>query len=209
LPVVAELERRGWRTKQWTTRKGRTRGGLSFTKTNLYQLLTRVAYTGKIQYRTEVHPGEHAGIVDPQVWEQVQALLRSHGRRGGQRVRSGALLAGLLQCVPCGCRMTPTFAMRRGGTRYRYYVCVNAQRRGWHHCPSKSISATSMERFVLEQVRALVADPDRLRGMIANLATDEGDSADEEPGIEVHPDAFQQPAWDGCPQIRRRYCCAG
>jgi hypothetical protein len=35
--------------------------------------------------------------------------------------------------------------------------------------------------------------------MIANLATDEGDRADEEPGIEVHPDAYQQPAWDELP----------
>ena len=26
LPVVQELERRGWRTKAWTTRKGRARG---------------------------------------------------------------------------------------------------------------------------------------------------------------------------------------
>jgi site-specific DNA recombinase len=40
LPVIQELERRGWRSKRWTTRKGKTRGGLPFTRTSLYQLLS-------------------------------------------------------------------------------------------------------------------------------------------------------------------------
>lgn len=180
LPVVEELERRGWRTKRWTTRKGRSRGGVPFTRTNLYHLLTRVAYVGNIKYKTEVHPGEHKGIVDLEVWEQVQALLRSHGRRGVHRVRSGALLGGLLQCVPCSCRMTPTFSKRRGGTRYHYYVCTNAQKRGWDRCPSKSVSAASIERVVFGQVQALAADPNRLRNMIAGLAAE--DSPGEERG---------------------------
>jgi site-specific DNA recombinase len=200
LPVVEELDRRGWRTKQWTTRKGRTRGGVPFTRTNLYQLLTRVAYIGKVPYRSEVHPGEHHGIVEPDIWEQVQTLLREHGRRGGRRARSGALLGGLLRCVPCSCRMSPTFAMRRGGTRYRYYVCANAQRRGWHRCPSKSISATTMERFVVDQVRALVGDPTRLYAMIVGLSAEDGDrSADEEPATEVPLDAIGQPDWEKLP----------
>jgi site-specific DNA recombinase len=202
LPVVEELERRGWRAKQWTTRKGRTRGGLPFTRTNLYHLLTRVAYLGKIKYKSEVHPGEHEGIVNPEVWEQVQALLRRHGRRGAQQVRSGALLGGLLRCVPCGCRMSPTFAIRRGGARYRYYVCANAQRLGWHRCPSKSISASSIERFVVEQVRALAADPAKLRAIIAGLPAADADrdhSGDYEPAIDMAPDVIRQPAWDELP----------
>jgi site-specific DNA recombinase len=200
LPVVAELECRGWHTKRWTTRKGRTRGGLPFIKTNLHQLLTRVAYVGKIQYRSEVHPGEHPGIVAPDVWERVQALLRSHGRRSGPRLRSGALLGGLLRCVPCGCRMSPTFAIRRGGTRYRYYVCANAQRRGWHHCPSKSISAASIERFAVEQIRSLADDPDRVRAMIADLADDDhGGHNEEDSPVEVRPDMIRQPTWDELP----------
>jgi DNA invertase Pin-like site-specific DNA recombinase len=64
LPVVQELERRGWRNKRWTTRKGHERGGKPFTKTSLYKLLTNVAYTGKVRYKDEVYDGEHAAIVE-------------------------------------------------------------------------------------------------------------------------------------------------
>jgi site-specific DNA recombinase len=198
--VVEELELRGWRTKAWTTRKGRARGGSSFTRTNLHHLLTRVAYVGKIKYKSEVHPGEHQGIVDPDVWQRVQELLR-HQRRGGtQRLKSGALLRGLLHCVPCRCRMSPSYSIRKGATRYRYYVCANAQRRGWQKCPSKSISAAAIERFVLDQIRALAKDPGRLREMTATLQTEDvqtelpanASEADPTPALNV----VLQPAWE-------------
>ena len=195
LPVVEELERRGWRSKAWTTRKGRARGGQRFTRTNLYHLLTRVAYVGKVRYRNEVHQGEHAAIVEPEVWSQVQALLRRHGRRDPVRVRSAAMLQGLLRCLPCNCRMSPTWVVGSAGTRYRYYVCSQTQRRGWQRCPSKSLSAAVIEKLVVAQVRALANDSDRLQEMIASFpAADTADvaPADEGPPLEV----IREPAWD-------------
>jgi Recombinase len=84
-----------------------------FTRTNLYRLLTRVAYTGKIQYKHETHPGEHQAIVDPEVWQRVQVLLRRHGRRDPLRCHSGALLQRLLRCADCGCYMVPTYCLRQ------------------------------------------------------------------------------------------------
>ena len=65
LPVVQELERRGWANKRWLTRKGRERGGEPFTKTGLHRLLTNVLYAGKVRYKDEVHDGEQPAIVDP------------------------------------------------------------------------------------------------------------------------------------------------
>src|SRR5438094_10168400 len=40
IPLVAELERRSWKMKVWTTREGRESGGGRFTKTTLHNLLT-------------------------------------------------------------------------------------------------------------------------------------------------------------------------
>jgi site-specific DNA recombinase len=153
LPVVEELARRGWCTKQCVTRQGRVRGGQPFTKGNLYTLLTNVTYVGQVRYRTEVHPGEQPGIVDPQVWQQVQVLLAQHGpsRAAAERSRSRALLQGLVRCRPCGCAMTPAH-VTCGNKRYRYYTCSAAQKKGWHTCPSKSVPAAALERFVLDQV---------------------------------------------------------
>ncbi|MCX7429089.1 MAG: recombinase family protein [Planctomycetia bacterium] len=169
LPVIQELDRRGWVNKRWTTRKGHDRGGKQFTKTSLYKLLTNVTYLGKITYKEEVHDGEHTAIVSTEIWQRVQALLRRNGRAGGAPVRDkfGALLKGLLHCVPCNCAMSPTHCTRNGTKRYRYYVCTNAQKRGWGNCPSKSIPAPEIERFVVDQIKRIGRDPTLLSETVA------------------------------------------
>jgi site-specific DNA recombinase len=67
VPVVQELQQRGWTTKQWTTRKGQHRGGRPFTKTNLHKLLTNPAYVGKVRHLGNLYEGEHAAIVPADV----------------------------------------------------------------------------------------------------------------------------------------------
>src|SRR5262249_49018142 len=47
LPIVDELNSRGWQTKLWRTRGGKELGGQVFTKTSLHQLLSNVLYIGK------------------------------------------------------------------------------------------------------------------------------------------------------------------
>jgi site-specific DNA recombinase len=84
LTTVQELDRRGWKSKRWSTRQGHIRGGLPFTKGSLHHLLTNVVYRGKVKYKKEVHTGEHEGIVDAHVWRQVQERL---GRQTQSRER--------------------------------------------------------------------------------------------------------------------------
>src|SRR5437868_15327098 len=50
IPTIAELDRRGWITKKWTTKEGKVRGGRKFDKNNLYALLNNKTYIGKIEY---------------------------------------------------------------------------------------------------------------------------------------------------------------
>jgi site-specific DNA recombinase len=161
LPVVRELERRGWRNKTYTTRAGRQHEGESFTRTNLYRLLTNVVYAGKVRYKDEVHPGEHPALVDESTWQRVQTLLARNGRSGGAAVRNQfrAVLKGLLRCAPCGHAMTPTHTTRGGAKRYRYYACVNAQKRGAAACLTRTVPAAEIERVVIEQVQRIGRDP--------------------------------------------------
>ncbi|WP_339910892.1 recombinase family protein [Symmachiella dynata] len=171
LATIAEVDRRQWTTKQWTTKKGKQRGGRTFNKNTLHSLLTNVAYIGKVCYKDEIYEGEHEAIVDTEVFEQVQRLLRLNHRTGGKHVRNqfGALLKGLVHCVPCGCRMIPSHTTRGGNKRYRYYVCGNAQKRGWNNCPSKSIPAGEIERFVIDQVRQIANEPDLIATTLDQL----------------------------------------
>ena len=179
LNVVKVLTERRWCNKGWTTKKETRRGGLPFTKTSLHKLLTNPTYLGKVKYKRELHEGEHEGIIDPDVFLQVQAQLiqNSNGGGGGVRNEFGALLKGLLRCSCCDAAMVPSIT-KKGDRRYRYYVCSKAQKLGWETCPSKSVPAGEMERFVIGQIRSLGADPGFVHNVveqIGEVATDELD----------------------------------
>src|SRR5450432_1283194 len=166
-PVVQELEARGWTNKRWRTRSGKESGGDPFTKVGLRRLLTNVLYSGKVRYKDEIHDGEQPALVDPAVFRQAHDLL--HGGPGvGAPVRNrfGALLRGLLRCVPCGCAMTPSHSAK-GSRRYCYYTCTNAQKRGWDACPSKSVPAGEIDKLVVERIRAVGRDPEMFRELHA------------------------------------------
>jgi len=87
LPVVRELDRRGWHTKQWVTKRGGTQGGKPFTKGRLYRLLTNLIYTGNVEFKGQVYDGEHEAILAAETWEKVQQILHRNGRSGGIEVR--------------------------------------------------------------------------------------------------------------------------
>jgi site-specific DNA recombinase len=150
------------------TLRNEPHGGNPFTKTSLHNLLTNVVYIGKVFYKGEVHSGQHVPIVKPEVWQRVQKLLKRNNRTGGTmgRNKHGALLKGLLRCLNCNAAMTPSFSSK-GNKRYRYYVCTSAQARGWDSCPSKSIPAGEIERFVVEEIRSVGKNPELVAATIA------------------------------------------
>jgi site-specific DNA recombinase len=131
-----------------------------------------------VRYKSEVHAGEQPALVDAGTWEEVQARLQGHGSNGGGPRLStrGFLLQGLLRCAACDSAMTPSHT-RRGCRRYRYYVCTNAQKRGWDQCPSKSIPAGQIEAFVVEQVGGICRDPSPVDRVVADHDKDEGRSS--------------------------------
>ena len=177
MPTVRELQRRGWTTKLWMTKAGRGIGGRPFDKHILYQMLTNVIYTGKVTYMGETYEGEHSAIVDEQVWRRVQALLSRNGRTGGAGVRNkyGATLKDILYCGSCNCKMCHAYTSR-ANRRYRYYVCLKAQKRGWHTCQTKSVPAGEIEQFVVQQIKSMGKDSDLL-ARILNKAKDLGASS--------------------------------
>jgi site-specific DNA recombinase len=132
-------------------------------------MLTNRIYLGKITYKDEVHEGEHPAIVDEEIFERVQRMLKRNGRTGGAHVknRHGALLKGLVRCVTCDCAMAPAHTVKNGTKVYRYYCCTNAQKRGWHVCPTPSVPAPELERFVVEQVKVIGKDTDLLAETLA------------------------------------------
>jgi site-specific DNA recombinase len=159
LPVVQESLRRGLVTKRWTTEDGNIRGGKAFTRGGLHGILTNVLYTGMVDHKGTMYPGEHDRIIDQETWDRVHTTLRRNGGDKGATVRNklGALLRGVLFCVPCGAPMMHTYTMRKA-KRYRYYVCYHAQQQGWQNCETKSVPAQSIETAVLYPPRPAPRD---------------------------------------------------
>jgi len=180
IPVVEELNRRGWRTKQWTTRDGKPAGGNVFTKNRLFRMLTNALYIGKVEYHGGLYAGEHEAIIDSATWERVQQTLHRNGRTGGAEVRNryGALLKGLLHCATCNAGMIHTYTVQRS-RRYRYYVCINAQQKGWKTCATKSVSAPAIETAIVEQVRRIGAAPEVLAATLRELRVHASEKADQ------------------------------
>jgi site-specific DNA recombinase len=160
LPVLQEAHRIGIVTKQWTTEAGKVRGGKPFTRGSLHATLTNVVYTGMVDHKGVLYTGEQERIIDQDTWDRVHEILQHNGNDKGASVRNklGALLRGLLFCVPCGTPMVHTYTMRKS-KRYRYYVCYNAQQQGWQNCETKSVSAQAIETAVLDSIRRIGTDP--------------------------------------------------
>lgn len=171
IPVVEELDRRGWRMKSWTTREGRQAGGKPIAKNSLYNLLTNMIYVGKVDYGGQVYDGEHDRIVDDETWNGVQSALNRNGRRGGRNIgnKYAALLKGLVRCASCNVGMIHTYVNKKDRL-YRYYVCVKAHQRGWTQCETRSVSAPALENAVVEQLRGIGQNPTMLLGVLRQLA---------------------------------------
>jgi len=161
LTVITELARRRWKTKSRTSQSGKAHVGRAFTKASLRLLLTNAVYAGQVEHRGVMYAGEHASIVEPSVWQEVNAELRA-GRRpepGAAREPQNAMLAGLLLCKSCQRPMIPTYTAKRG-RRYRYYVCKTARQKGWNACPTKSVPARMIEDSVVDQLRTALGAPE-------------------------------------------------
>ncbi len=145
---------RGWGLKSWIRKTGQFRTGGPFTKNSLHRLLTNVLYTGLIRHKGQLYPGEHPAIVERETWERVQTLIthRATFARGRMRNKHQALLSGLLYCESCGTPMVYSYS-GNNDRKYPYYLCLNAQRKGWAACPSKSLPAFALEESILGRLR--------------------------------------------------------
>jgi len=170
IPVIEQLDQRGWRLKVWTTREGRKVGGSHFTKNKLYNLLTNVIYTGKVEYGGQIYAGEHPRIVEDETFNRVQETLHRNGRRGGRNVRNkySALLKGIVRCATCDAGMIHTYTKKQNRL-YRYYVCVRAHQRGWNQCLTRAVPAQALESAVVDQLRGIVRNPAMLAEVMRQI----------------------------------------
>ncbi|HEY4359587.1 MAG TPA: recombinase family protein [Bryobacteraceae bacterium] len=148
---------RGIKTKVWSTRDGKRHSARMFNRTMLQRLLSNVLYTGSVNHKGTLYPGEHERVVEQSVWEEVNAKLvvRSEHQRGKSHRRQEAPLRGILYCAPCGSAMAPSFTTKRG-QKYRYYGCRAARGREGGACTQGSVAAVDLETFLLHKLEPVL-----------------------------------------------------
>ena len=151
-------------SKQRTAADRSPYGGKSFSRGALYLMLQNRVYRGEIAHKGAAYPGEHAAIVDEDLWSSVQLRLEANGveRREGQAPARSNLLTGMLFDAD-GQPMTPTHAVKKG-VRYRYYVSrrlVTGTRseEGNRQTSGQRIPAANLEGLVVQRLRSFFADP--------------------------------------------------
>jgi hypothetical protein len=115
-------------------------------------------------HKGKSYPGEHDGIIPPELWDRVHAILREspRGRSAKTRTTAPALLRGLLFGSD-GRAMSPSHT-RKQGRLYRYYVSQTVLQGGGADLTIRRVPAGEIEGLVMTQMRALLCQPEVVVG---------------------------------------------
>jgi hypothetical protein len=162
------LEKNDIRSKKRLSKTGNASGGNAFSRGALYLLLQNRVYMGDIMHKGVPHKGQHAAIIDRNLWDLVQEQLKANLQAERTRPRSTdkSLLMGLL-FDEAGNRLTPTHTNKKG-KRYRYYTSqAQTQNESNKQRPTMRIPAEELEELVLSQVKSFLHSPQRLMDEIS------------------------------------------
>jgi site-specific DNA recombinase len=167
--LAEELAAADIKSKRRVRSDGTEYGNQRFSQGALYLLLQNRTYRGEATHKGNSYPGEHAAIVDKQLWDAVQGTLAENrvSRATGARAKHSSLLTGIL-FDEAGARLTPTHCVKKG-KQYRYYVST-ALVTG---APSggslrRRIPAGDVDAVVIDRLRAFIANRAEILDVVGN-----------------------------------------
>ena len=157
-----------------------TKHGRPFDKGAVYKLLANRVYLGEAVHKGKSYPGEHAAIIPLALWNKVHEIMATnpHMRAGLARNRSPALLRGLIFGAD-GRALSPTHT-RKQGRLYRYYVSQSVLKGEADDAPYRRLPAGEIEALVLDQLRALLRQPEVVVGTWRAAQEEEADITEED-----------------------------
>ena len=160
LSVAMALNENEQKTKSYTAAKGNRFGGIKFKSTGVQLIVKSPLYTGRVSYRGQLYPGEHERIVSDEVFKEAQEILANNRRerKVAGTMKNMGLLNNLLRCKACDSTMYCIYTMK-GKNKYNYYLCMNAQKRGYKNCPTCLVAAQVIENKFMGFLRKITKDP--------------------------------------------------
>ncbi|MFO1208926.1 MAG: recombinase family protein [Amaricoccus sp.] len=157
-----------------------TTKGRPIDKGYLYKCLSNRTYLGLAIHKGTAYVGEHAAIIDQDLWDRVHAILADNARTrsANTRAQTPALLRGLI-FGPTGAAMSPTHT-RKGNRLYRYYVSQDVLQRGPDACPIGRVPAAEIEGAVIDQLRGIFRQPEIVVGTWRAARAEQEDVTEDE-----------------------------
>ena len=176
--LVRDLRARGVTSKSWTTGKGIERQGKLITKGYVYKVFKNPVYIGMAAYKGQQYPGEHRAIIDQEVWDTVQELLKAgdkhvKGGCGMRETKAPSMLRGLI-FSPEGRAFTPGWTSK-GPKQYRYYINTDAIKLGKEACEVRRVPAGEIEGVVVERLRGVLRAPEILAEAVREVTSSRPD----------------------------------
>jgi site-specific DNA recombinase len=176
-----DLATRAVVSKYRSFESGETRGGKIMGRSALYLILNNRTYLGETTHKGASYRGEHEAIVPRELFDAVQKQLAELAPRLSGRARQpqDAPYAGLL-FDEAGTAMLPTYSVKRGGIRYRYYASRptlkgERSKAAIHRIPAPLFEAF-MERILARLALKGVGQPEQASPVLH--------------GIEIQPDSI-------------------
>ncbi len=187
--TVKQLNKHGYRTKAYTSRRGKHTPPREFAYTSVHRIINNCAYIGKKEInkkwktqdqetlpekqRYRIVDSLWEAIIDQQTFNQAQLLLKknySSKHNAAKAIKHVYLLnSGKLWCGECGHEMEGGSGTSRLNKKYYYYVCKNKT------CKFR-VPATEIEAFVVNYIKNLANEKETLRDIIrftnSNLQTE-------------------------------------
>lgn len=150
----------------------------------LRRVLKNRHYIGEVRYADNWYPGRQEPIVDIDVFEKAQVLLKYREDNKKSDNKHTTYLGGFLYCKKCGAKYHAQYWYRRDlGTKQRIYCCYSRSKKVKHMiidptCKNKNYKAAELEKIVFDEIRKLSLDPNYL-DEVKNSFVKTGDSDDK------------------------------
>lgn len=116
--------------------------GKPISKSHLASLLQNKFYIGIVPWKGLEVEGRHERLIDKDLFETVQEVLKAHDQAGERKRKHPHYLRGTLYCGECGSRLSSSTAKGQ----YTYFYCLGQKRH--NGCKQQYVLADLIEKLV-------------------------------------------------------------
>lgn len=161
LTLARIFDEEGFRTKSWTSQKGKVLGNKKLSPNYIYRIINNPAYLGQISHKGTLYDGQHDAIIDKTLWDSVQTRIEQKPKQSDAKTETPYMLKGKFRHYE-GYAMSPSSSQKRHKDNSikttRYYVSQKAIKQGYKKCEVKSINAHQIESIVISMLVYLLTD---------------------------------------------------